>query len=94
MPYHLQTHRRKPRHPNLPSCKCHTRLAIKLQRLESDMILRTICKRIISEKPDIPIFTIHDSIMTTDENVNYVKQVMIEEFANRFGIVPSFKIEK
>lgn len=32
--------------------------------------------------------------MTTDENVNYVKQVMIEEFANRFGNVPSYKIEK
>jgi hypothetical protein len=46
----------------------YKKFSISLQKTESDMILRTICKRILSEKPSIPIFTIHDSILSTSEH--------------------------
>ena len=55
------------------------------QKLESDFILNWICKRISDERPEAPIYTVHDSILTTKENMDYVKYVMTDESLNLFG---------
>lgn len=39
-------------------------LAILLQRIESFLMLERVCGRIAKEKPFLPIFTIHDSVIT------------------------------
>lgn len=69
-------------------------LARLLQAIESYMVLDRVCKRISLESPKIPIFTIHDSIMTTEGNEEYVKSVIEVEFKERIRVVPNLTIEK
>lgn len=71
----------------------HTRLPRLLQRVESHLILIKVSKRISLERPDLPIFTIHDSIATTVGNQNYVKQVMEDELLKAIGHKPVLKEE-
>jgi hypothetical protein len=64
-----------------------------LQMIESYMFLDVISKRISIEKPNLPIFTIHDSIVTTAGNEYYVMQVCLEEFKKVLSIDAPFKLE-
>ena len=68
--------------------KKHNTLALLLQRIESYLILDVICKRISLEKPDLPIFTIHDCIATTVGNEQYVSNIIMEEMEKFVGIAP------
>lgn len=72
----------------------HSTLAVLLQKIESSIILDYIVPRISAERPDVPIFTIHDSIATTKENVKYVEGIMMEEIQNLTGLTPKFGIEE
>ena len=71
-----------------------TNLPRLLQRIESHLILLVISKRISRERPDLPIFTIHDSIVTTEGNEDYVQQVMAEELEKAIGFSQKFSIEE
>jgi hypothetical protein bacD2_16835 len=65
-----------------------------LQSIESEIILHRCCKRIWEEgNPQVPVFTIHDSIATTTEHVEWVKGIMQEELTNAIGVSPSLTIE-
>jgi hypothetical protein len=64
-----------------------------LQRAESDFVIGTVCKRILKESPETPLWTIHDSIMTTASRGEFVRQGMQEEFA-RLGVHPFLRIEE
>lgn len=75
--------------------KQYARLAILLQSIESEIILHRCCKRIWEEgNQQMPIFTIHDSIVTTKENVEFVEKIMQEELTQCIGIPPKFKREE
>lgn len=63
-----------------------------LQRIESHVILLTITKRIAKEQPNLPIFTIHDSIVTTKGNEVYIQNVMKEEMTKIFGFPPQLTV--
>ena len=56
----------------------HQALAVMLQRIESTIMVHNASLRISAEKPDLPIFTIHDSIATTVVYEAYVEQVIQE----------------
>ncbi len=63
-----------------------------LQYLEADCVLDFTCKEIAKQYPKIPLFTIHDSIITTESNYDIVdKEVrrLITEYCN--GIEPTLK---
>lgn len=64
-----------------------------LQRAESDFVIGTVCRRILNESPETPLWTIHDSVMTTTSRAEFVRQVMEEEFA-RPGVHPRLRIEE
>lgn len=64
-----------------------------LQRIESHILLKIVCKRIAEERPDLPIFTIHDSIVTTSGNEDYVKQVILEELGEKVGLAPNLDMQ-
>jgi len=49
-----------------------------LQRTESYLVLKTVTDKIHSDFAGTPFFTIHDSIITTVENVDMVRNVMID----------------
>jgi len=65
-----------------------------MQRLESILIIEVVARRIAAEKPNLPFFTVHDSIATIPSEVDYVKKVIKEEFDNYLGIVPKLGLEK
>ena len=71
----------------------HSTLGIILQQIESYLVLKIVCKRIAKEKPNLPIFTIHDSVVTTVGHEGYVEKVIIEELENAIGIPPTCKRE-
>tara|TARA_B110000211_G_scaffold223216_1_gene272819 strand:+ start:1001 stop:1948 length:948 start_codon:yes stop_codon:yes gene_type:complete len=68
-------------------------LPILLQRIESEIILNRVAKRIEIERPDLPLFTIHDSVVTSVGNELYIQFVMKEEMENAIGLSPNMKIE-
>lgn len=72
----------------------HTALSCLLQSMESEIILHRCCKRIWEEgNHQIPVFTIHDSIVTTVEHFGYVRDVMEKELCRAIGVSPKLKIE-
>lgn len=71
----------------------HPALPIAMQRLEADLVLRQTCKAISLERPDVPLFTLHDSITTTEENVEYVSLMLSNVLRESIGITPRLKLE-
>lgn len=71
----------------------HNKLALLLQRIESEILLRDICKQITLKHPDVPIFTIHDSIATTIDNQAIVLDIMKQRFSERMNSVPIIEPE-
>jgi len=70
----------------------HKDLSRKLQQLESKLVLRTICKEIYQHDNHIPMFTIHDSILTTPEHVVTVQKITMEVLSRCIGIAPRLHV--
>ena len=78
----------------LKSNKKFNTLACLLQRIESELILEIICKEISDKFPSVPIFTIHDSVVTTIEHVKKVEEIMRSTLTEFIGFQPQLSIEK
>jgi hypothetical protein len=63
-----------------------------LQSLESYYILEVVCKSIQKRHRNIPLFTKHDSIYTTEEYLPILKSTLEEEALNLFGIAPTLNL--
>jgi hypothetical protein len=74
--------------------KNHRALSHILQRIESEIMIQKVCQRISYEQPTLPIFTIHDSIITTDGNQDYVSKVIKEEAFKLTGLKVMLGIER
>lgn len=72
--------------------KDYRRLAWMMQRTESKLMISNICRRVMEEHRDAFMATIHDSILTTEENVSKIRRIMSEEFA-KIGLSPTIRIE-
>ena len=84
----------KRKYKGVPIKKQHNRLACLLQSIESEIILHRCCKRIWEEgNNQVPVFTIHDSIATTVEHVEWVKMIIEEELTRVIGLPPTLSIE-
>ena len=64
-----------------------------LQRIESHLVLDIICRKITAINPEIPLFTIHDCIVTTVGNEEIVKQIVEEVLTEKIGAPPAVKYE-
>lgn len=64
-----------------------------LQQIESHVILKVVAKRMQKLHPKVPIFTIHDSIVTTASNQLLVEQVMRDAFTTTVGFSPTLATE-
>ena len=60
-------------------------LPIILQRIESYLVIDVVCKTLSKQHPEIPIFTIHDNIITTKGNEAVVKDIMSLEIEKWIG---------
>jgi hypothetical protein len=70
----------------------YCRLAHFAQRIESAFMFGRVVPRIMELRPDLFISTIHDSILTPVGEAEFVRQVMLDEFA-RLGLSPQVKVE-
>jgi hypothetical protein len=68
-------------------------LPILLNSIESKLILNCITRRIAEERPNMPIWTIHDSIVCPVGNEDFVASVMQEETRKAIGVNPKVKYE-
>jgi hypothetical protein len=71
----------------------HARLACLMQTVESWLVVWRACDRIRREHPTAPVFTIHDSICTTGENIERFRDILVEEFVRAFGMAPSCDVK-
>ena len=70
----------------------HKHPARLMQSYESTLFIAVVCRRLTQEHPGIPIFTIHDSILTVPDGMELVRRIILEEFA-KLGVCPSLKTE-
>lgn len=68
-------------------------LPILLQSIESKLMLDYVTRRISDERPDMPIWTIHDSVVCPVGNEKYVANVMKEEAQKAIGVTPKVNFE-
>jgi hypothetical protein len=71
----------------------YRRLAHFTQRIESRFMFGRIVPRILAERPDLFVATIHDAILTTVGDEEFARQVMLDEFA-QLGLSPQVKIDR
>ncbi|WP_156340072.1 hypothetical protein [Nonlabens sp. YIK11] len=69
-------------------------LACLLQSIESHLILDVITKLISEKYPRAPLFTIHDSIATTEDYAQDVYQMMVEKLSEYIGYPPKLAMEE
>jgi hypothetical protein len=67
-------------------------LAKNMQRSESNFLIKGVCDHIRRDEPSIPILTIHDSIMTLPAYVDFVRDVILDDF-KKMGICPKLKVD-
>jgi len=72
----------------------HNSLAIILQRIESYLVIDIICKKIARIDSNIPLYTIHDSIATTDEYTGQVEKIINDTLLNYVGYLPKLRKER
>ena len=65
--------------------KEHELLAVLLQKIEVDIVINRACKRLSRVIPNIPIYTIHDSIIVVDGYQGIVSSIMEEELIKVIG---------
>ncbi|MBL6705875.1 MAG: hypothetical protein ISQ06_07170 [Planctomycetaceae bacterium] len=63
-----------------------------MQSRESTLFVGRVCRRIMADRPDISLATIHDSFLVTEPHAEYVEGIALDEFA-RLGVKPTFKHE-
>lgn len=68
-------------------------LACVLQRFESFLVIDKTCEEINSRFPHIPIYTVHDSIVTTEKYVEAVKAIFEKNIIDLLGVLPKLQEE-
>lgn len=71
----------------------HNTLACALQNFEAEIVLHKACKTLSLINPQMPLFTIHDSIASTIENYEIVNRVLSDHIFHALDVVPQIKKE-
>lgn len=66
--------------------------AVELQKQESKAILDTVAPKIKKHNYRIPLFTIHDCLITTEKHAEYVEGVLKEELTTITGYEPKLNV--
>ena len=72
--------------------KDYRRVAWMMQRKESQLMINQVCGDLLKQDKNIFLATIHDSILTTKQNVDVTKIAILTRF-NALGISPTLKVE-
>ena len=71
----------------------HNDLAIILQRIESFLILQASAQEINKQNKHIPLWTVHDSIVTIDKHKDLVKRIMEQTIKSFIGFAPKIDVQ-
>lgn len=63
-----------------------------LQMIESHLLINLILREFHDHYPHIPIFTIHDAVLTTEENASCVQEFLVRRLNEMTNIQPRSKI--
>ncbi|GAB3542495.1 hypothetical protein GCM10027443_43430 [Pontibacter brevis] len=66
-------------------------LPVLLQKLEAQILLHEVCKEIYELDRNIPLFTVHDSIITTTDHAETVKGILLATYQNLLGAAPQLE---
>lgn len=69
----------------------HRDFPVILQKIEAQMLLHRVAKKVYDVNPDIPLFTIHDSILTTKKYASILKSILDKEYQILLGFIPKFE---
>ncbi len=64
-----------------------------LQQIESYIFTKRIGLRLARDHPNIPFWTIHDSVVTTKTHIEVVEKIVREELLDCIGLPPTLKRE-
>jgi hypothetical protein len=65
-----------------------TTLALQMQTAESDIVINRVCERLRLEMPSAPALTLHDSLITTESNLDAFQSILKEEFKAVYEVEP------
>jgi hypothetical protein len=68
----------------------YEQLSLDMQRAEANFMMHRVCHRLMTYHPEIPVVTVHDSILTTPEHLDKVEKIIKEEFA-RLNLYPQLR---
>lgn len=71
----------------------HRYAARTLQRAESHLMVRGVGTRMMERMPDVPVFLVHDNVLTTPDHVDAVRDVITETWM-QWGVRPHLKTER
>jgi hypothetical protein len=71
----------------------YNKFALILQNIESTTILRMACKNIAQKYPNMPLFTVHDSVATTEDFAPILGPLIASEIELVVGFKPTIKEE-
>ena len=73
--------------------KTYQHAAHVIQNVEASIFIGTICQELMRGQPNMPIITIHDSLMTTPEHLHVVRDQMMEAFQSA-NLSPKLRHER
>ena len=79
---------------NLIKKRDYRDLPILLQKVEAQVLLHTVCKKVYDINPDIPLITVHDSVITTSKYADLLKTVLTDTYSGLLGFIPKFEREE
>ena len=66
-----------------------------LQHFEADCVLDYVCKSIAELYPNMPLWTIHDSVISTVDNIELLEKLVRERIAEYCdGYLPQLEVER
>ncbi len=63
-----------------------------LQSIEAHLILDLVCGNLLRSMPHMPLYTIHDCIVTTNEFEQTVQEAISNVYGDIFGFAPNTKV--
>ena len=70
----------------------HAALSLRLQRVESNLVIHQVVGQLRNESPPISAVTIHDAILCAAKDANAVSRVFKEETHRLLGVVPTLHL--
>jgi hypothetical protein len=64
------------------------KLAVENQRIEADIVVRTVVARLAVELPGVPVLTVHDSLVVPRARAEEAQQILRDEVHKATGVAP------